>query len=301
MLKTPIMGSNRLPVLLALGAALLWGFWWLPINWLQSQGVPGLWAGVALNVGAIPACLIASLVWSEKALPLRTVLGAMSAGGAITLYSGAVVETSVVRAVLLFYLAPAWAIAIECLFFGRRFRWLNFLTLGLAALGFLFIFRFQIDRSAFNSGDVMALISGVCWAVGSALIFSGKPASAAKLCLVTVMSGACIGLLLVLAFEASPAPTLEVRSLGPALLTGTVYLMPLMVATLWSARFLPPATMSFLLTAEVISGVASAAILLGDPFGMFEVAGALLIIAAALVEVVSGTQHPPTTAQESPG
>lgn len=281
------MESRTLPISLALGSAILWGVWWWPLMWLHDIGIPGLWAAVAMSAGAIPICLMLSPFWREKAVPARPAIGAVFAGAAVTLYSSAVVETSVIRAVLLFYLAPAWAIAIECLFFGRRFRALNVLTFVFAALGFLFIFRFQIDCSALNLGDAMALISGLSWAVGTALIFSGKPASAPKLCLITALSGVVIGLIIVAGFETVAPPEINMGTIWPTFVAGSIYLAPLIIATLWAARFLPPATISFLLTAEVISGVASAAVFLGDPFGLFEATGALLIITAALTEVVS--------------
>ncbi len=281
---------NRLdvPVYVATISALVWGLWWVPLLWLESLGLNGLWAGAALNAGAVPLCL-ALVIWREGTLsmPLKPAIGAMFVAGALTLYSGAIIETSVVRAVLLFYLAPAWAIAIDCLIFGRRFRWINAATLLLAALGFLTIFRFEIDTSALNLGDVMAIISGMSWAVGASLIFSGAQVSASRLSLVTCSTGVVIGIALALTFETSAFGTPPATAVLATFLIGTVFIAPIMIATLWSARRLPPATISFLLTAEVISGVASAALILGAPLGVYEAVGAVLIVAAALSEVAS--------------
>lgn len=221
-------------------------------------------------------------------MPFRPGIGAAFVGGAVTLYSAAIVETSVVRAVLLFYMAPAWAIILECLFFGRRLRLISLGTIALAILGLLAIFRFEIDISSLNFGDVLALLSGMCWAAGSALVFSsGTPISAPRLTLVTFTSGIFIGAALALGFEGNVFSPPSIPASGAALLMGTLYAAPMMIATLWSVRRLPPAMVSFLLTAEVISGVASAAIFLGSPFGSFEAAGAALIVGAALSEVLS--------------
>ena len=56
--------------------------------------------------------------------------------------------------------------------------------------------------------------------------------------------------------------------------------------TLWSAQRLAPAVLSFLLTAEILSGVITGALFLDEPFGLLQIIGAVLIIAAALSEVV---------------
>jgi drug/metabolite transporter (DMT)-like permease len=57
-----------------------------------------------------------------------------------------------------------------------------------------------------------------------------------------------------------------------------------LLVTLWAAQRLAPAAMSFLLTAEIVAGVVSGAVLLAEPFGWPEAAGAGLIILGALVE-----------------
>ena len=77
------------------------------------------------------------------------------------LYGAAITETTVVRAVLLFYLAPAWSVAIECLFFGRRFRWFNALAFAIALAGVVLIFGGRIDVGGWAIGDTMAIGSGI--------------------------------------------------------------------------------------------------------------------------------------------
>lgn len=81
--------------------------------------------------------------------------------------------------------------------------------------------------------------------------------------------------------------------LGAALLAGAVYVIPVMFLKLWSAQRLAPATLTFLLTAELLSGVVSSAIWLDEPFGVSQGLGAVLILAAAVAEVLKpGAQVP---------
>ena len=48
---------------------------------------------------------------------------------------------------------------------------------------------------------------------------------------------------------------------------------------------LPPAVATYLLSVEVLVGVSSAAIVLGEPFGLFEITGAICILSAVLIEL----------------
>lgn len=275
------------PVWLSFGAAILWGLWWLPIRALEEAGLPGVWAGIAMNLAALPliACTLA-LPPRPAAVSANAFIGAIGIGLAITLYGTAVTETTVIRAVLLFYLAPAWSILIECVFFGRRFRLINAAGLAMAALGVLLIFGGRIELSGWSLGDSMALASGAFWAAGAAMIFTSPEISARRLSLVTCTTAALIGLLIGLTIAPSTPEALTLHGASLALGSGAVYLAPIVLATLWSARRLAPALLSFILTAEIVSGVGSSALLLDEPFGWAEALGSTLIAGAALIELL---------------
>ena len=55
---------------------------------------------------------------------------------------------------------------------------------------------------------------------------------------------------------------------------------------LWGARLLSPGRAGLLLMMEVITGLASAAVLVDEPFGAAQVVGSVLIAGAVLVEVL---------------
>ena len=65
-----------------------------------------------------------------------------------------------------------------------------------------------------------------------------------------------------------------------------IAMLPIIYLTIWPATLLSPARVGMLLMVEVIVGVASAAMLSGDPFGLRELAGTILIVSAAVVEVM---------------
>ncbi len=279
-------------VTLAVIAALMWGLWWVPIRYLESAGFGGAWAGLAMNAGALPLLVILALTHrGADRLTLKALMGAVLVGVAITLYASALTFTDVVRAVLLFYLAPAWSTIIECVFLGRRWTWRSSLALGLSLLGALIIFRGDITLSGLNAGDMMALGSGMAWSVGAALIFTAPAASARRLAFATCLGAIAVGaLVLVLGgpVAGTLAPRLEIATLaGLAVSSGMIYLAPIIVITMWSARRLPPALFSFLLTAEILSGVISSALFLDERFGWPEAIGATFVALGAVVEIIT--------------
>ena len=285
--------NTNLPLCLAFGSALFWGLWWIPVRTLESVGLTGAWAGTAMFAGAIPALLILFL-FSKRRISFapRVILSGAMVGIAMMLYSFAVTETTVVRAILLFYLAPIWAITLECLFLGRKFRIVNAVALILAALGILIIFRGDISLMNWNWGDALALISGLCWAIGSTLIFSGEDVGARTIALFGGIGALLVGFLMVF-FIGPEWTSIEDIPKTTSLLavSGTFYITPILIATLWSARRLNPTTVSFLLTGEIISGVASSAAFLNEPFSWPEILGSCIIISAALIEIVNQKQN----------
>ena len=63
-------------------------------------------------------------------------------------------------------------------------------------------------------------------------------------------------------------------------------MLPITYLTIWPTTVLSPGRVGMLLMVEVIVGVASAAILTEDQFGVRELAGTVLIISAGVVEVL---------------
>lgn len=294
-MKSPTQ-SQMAPVLLTFVSALMWGLWWIPVRWIESMGLSGAQAGILCNLGAaiaIGGYMIVARV--HPRIGARTVMGAALIGMAFAAYSVAFTLSDVVRVILLFYLAPAWSKIIEWAFMGQRWRATSSLTLALSLCGAYLVIGGDISLSSINLGDALALLSGVAWAVGAALVFTGPKSTTSALTLATVVWA----MLLSLAFawgmgEAMPTAT-SMPALGKSLAVGAIYLLPVLGVTLWSAQRLPPSLLSFLFTLEIVAGVLSGALLLDEPFGLYRLSGGVLIIAAALIEAVIGLRVPPTS------
>lgn len=243
-----------------------------------------------MNAGA----LLVALIWTLSArgrsgflLSGRSLLGAACVGAAVASYSASLSQTDVMRAVLLFYLAPAWSKIIEWAFLGLPWRRTSTVALGASIGGAFLVLGGELSLDSVNTGDMLALSSGIAWAAGAGLIFSDGAARAMPL---TMVTAAC-AVLLALPFTEG-AGEMQVVPIAIGVALGAVYALPILLLTLWSAQRLAPAAISFLLTAEILSGVASSAILLNEPFGLLQLSGAALIILGATSEVAAGAARP---------
>ena len=267
----------------------------MPIRYLETLGMDGAWASVMMNAGAAFAALTWMIIRRTPVLiDSSGLIGAILVGFAATTYSIAFTQTDVVRVILLFYLAPAWGKIIEWAFMGQPWRWTSTLTLAASLSGALLVLGGHLSIAAIGFGDVMALLSGVAWAAGAAMIFTGDRSSPITLSLATAISASLIGLGFIWAgigTDLSSQITWLATSAGAGF--GTIYVLPILALTLWSAQRLSPAVVSFLLTAEILSGVLSSVLFLDEPFGPMRAAGACLIFGAALAEVIPSLRLSP--------
>ena len=61
---------------------------------------------------------------------------------------------------------------------------------------------------------------------------------------------------------------------------------------LWGVRLVSPGRAGLLMMMEVVTGLASAAAFAGEPFGVVQVAGSMLIVAGRPRRGAAGTPHP---------
>ena len=287
------------PVLLVLTSALFWGLWWVPVRICEALGLTGVWANLSINLGALLAFATLALPYRSKVkLAGPALLGSVLIGIAVALYGAALSLTDVARAVLLFYLAPAWSTLIEVTVLRERWHWKRLPPLLLSFTGLIVVFRRDITFDHGGIGDLAALASGMAWSAGAALVFSaGNPEEdrasgmIGVLGLAVMISGVATSIVL-LPLDWQGWPSLEGEGTALAILialvAGAIYLAPIIGITLWGAERLLPATVSFLLAAEILSGITSSALFLDEPFGWWEVTGTVMIIAGVLTHIALG-------------
>ena len=264
----------------------LWGLYWIPIRHLEARGVDAVWTTLGLFIAAIalvvPLVVLASQV--RAVCTPRMLLTGLLTGGSFVLYSISIALTEVVTAILLFYLSPVWATLLGRALLGERLTGSRVAALALGFGGLWVVLGGEagvpLPR---NAGDWCALTAGITWALGTLRVHQDAAVSSVAHTASLFVGGAVvIGILSVLPL--APAPAISVQS-------GSIVaiLAVLSVVSAWGilsgARVVSPGRAGLLLMTEVITGLASAAVLAGEPFGMRQAAGSFLIVAAALVEV----------------
>lgn len=282
-----------MPSLCVAVSGVLWGLFWLPFRALGETGFAGGWASLAFYVGS-------TLVLVPGAIARRRHLAAAGGGllltGAVTgaafsLYATALLFTDVVRVLLLFYLTPVWGTLLGRVLLGERITWYRGAALVLGLAGLLVILGFEdgfpMPR---NAGDWMALLAGIAWAWGSLRIYMQPDIEVYETTFAFFAGGTLVTAVVVwlplAANELSPTLSMLGAASPWLALLVAVFGVPPVLLTLWGAAHLTPGRVGILLMGEVAVGIVSAALWAGEPFGMRETLGAVLIVGAAVVEIM---------------
>ena len=275
--------------LACLYAGAVWGLFWIPLRALEDAGINGLWITVVYFL--IPTICLIPIVLSRwqhvKQGGISLQLTTMLSGGALLLYSTSIVYTDVVRAMLLFYLTPIWATILARIFLGDLITPSRVIAMVLAILGMLTIFglgaRFPIPQ---NIGDWLGIGSGFLWAVAMVRIRMSESHSAIELTAgffqwsLIFSAGA--------AFLLAPSQIPKIEQVLPALPLLLIFMallvLPGTYASLWGPKYLSPGVVGLLFMTEIIVGAISVALLAGEPFGIRELMGVLLIAGASMLE-----------------
>ena len=267
----------------------LWGLYWVPVRHLEARGVGVVWTTLGLFVVGL-ALLAPILIRHPPARAVftpRMLATGLLTGGAFVLYSVSLVLTEVVTAILLFYLSPVWATVLGRVLLAERLTGsrLTALALGLGGLWVVLGGESGVPLPR-NPGDWCALIAGVMWAFGTLRVHQDSTISPIAHTASLFVGGAVvIAIISLLPAMAGPAPVVTAQAAAIILIL-TVLSVVSAWGILWGARLISPGRAGLLLMMEVITGLASAAVLAGEPFGMTQAIGSMLIVAAALVEVL---------------
>lgn len=269
----------------------IWGLFWLPLRWLDGQGVGGAWTSLIFNVVSLLAPLPFLMRRAHWAGFLRHAPAGLLLGTAFTLYTVALVMTDVLHAILLFYLTPVWSTLGARIIFGTRLSLSRLIAIGCGAAGMALILGategLPLPR---RPGDWVALASGMLWALGS-MHSHARPAAGVALPVFSFSLGGVLASAAALAIGASLGLPMAAAANLPAALpwiitAALIFFVPPNVLVLWAAQRLDPGRIGILLTTEVLVGAISAALLAGETFGWPELAGTTFMIAAGLVEVL---------------
>lgn len=287
-LKTPAR-SHVLPALAVSVCGLLWGVFWLPLRWFDSQGVGSAWVALLFNLVAIAAplpWLLKRTAWTD--FPNQSLTG-LILGTAFALYTVSLAMTDVIHAILLFYLTPVWSTLAGWVLLGERITATRIIAVILGFAGLWTILGGGGVPLPRNAGDWLALLSGLLWSAGTLRSFA-RPSQGIALPVFCFAGGglAASAVLLVIA-SALSLPMAAVSNLMPVLpwivLLAVIIFVPPNFLVLWAAQRMDPGRVGILLMTEVLVGSISAGLLAGEAYGASEAIGTALIVTAGLVEV----------------
>jgi drug/metabolite transporter (DMT)-like permease len=291
--STELMWGWLRPDFAVLFAAAMWGTMWIPARAMSGGGLDsGLAAALSTLVavaGLLPALLRRQ---GELVFPRMVWWVSFLLGFGVALYWEAMIRGNVARIVLLFYLMPVWTVILARILNGEAATAKRILGVAVGISGMLVVFSanggWPLPRSL---ADYMGLAAGVMWAL--AFVLCARPGmektTMSQLLGSLLIMAPSIWLLTLLPGSREAANVVAAQADIPLTVAwlvafGLIWLLPGLFMTLYGADHLSPGKVAIFLMVEVVIALASSTILLDEPFGMREAAGAILIIGASLLE-----------------
>ena len=276
------------PALALVFNAFIWGLSWWPLRALAQEGLHPLWATAIVFVFPM-TCLLVVRPHAWRDLSQTPWLWGLALASGLTNlgFNWAVTQGDVVRAVLLFYLMPAWVMLLAWPMLGERPSRMSLLRLALALVGLMLVLQTVDSPWPTLQGltDWLAIMGGFCFALTNILLrkLNHTPESARILAMfaggtIAAVLAGLVGLGLgVLSAPPAPAPTWVFIAvlLSLALLAGNLALQ-------YGAARLSANTTSLIMLTEVLFASASAVLLGAGELSAQTLGGGMLILLAAL-------------------
>ena len=284
-------------------AASLWGLYWIPIRALEAMGIAGAWPVALMNI--FPAiCVIPFVLLSLLRLGAevrKAFWSGLFVGFGFAFYTFSMLETSIVRATLLFYLTPIWSTILGSVILFEPFTKSRAAAIGIGLVGCLILLSPGDAQSVpLNIGDLYGVLGGVFWAIGATCIKRWPETPALLITWFQMVSTTVVGLVIVLFIYNTPLPKLGVvlESLPITFGASVLVLLPSTLVLMVISQVLYPGRVGVLMMSEVLVAIVSASILLpNETMSVLQWGGAIAIIAAAFFEVLSAAPNKPFSNQ----
>ena len=273
-------------------SGIAWGLFWIPLRGMDSAGVTDAWATVMFY--GIPLLLFSPWIirhwqrivgcgWQLHFIGIAT-------GVSLAFYSSALLYTEVIRGLVLFYTTPVWSLLLARVVLGETITAARILAIAFGLAGMLVMFGVDLGYPwPRNTGDWMALIGAMGWAVAAVLLRKDDGSRSMEICSVYFFYGVIAAILLALSPMAGeieiPDWTVIVDALTWALPVAVI-VIPGAYAAFWGAPHLNPGVVGLLFMTELSVGGITAAIWANEPLGVRELTGIGLITLAGISEFI---------------
>ena len=281
-----------LPVLILFVSSIGWGLTWLPLDYLGKSGVQGPLLILVAFGGAVVFLLPVLLIQYKEWRPQWQLLGliVIFGGFANLAFQTSLYHGEVIRVMILFYLLPVWGVLGGRIVLGERIDALR-VTAVIAALGgaFLILDGPDLIRQLPGWVDLLALGSGFAFAMNN-LVFRFAQDIPVGSKVSAMFIGVVIFISVYLLFFEPDSSGLTVANVGLTLLYGIAGITLITFGTQWGVTQLEAGRASIIMVMELVAAIVSAVWLLNQSLGAMELTGIALVMSAALIEGMRGSQ-----------
>ena len=290
-----IFKSDKILSLIIVVSSCAWGLYWLPLRSIEQSGIVGSWSIVLVN--ACPLIILVPLIFFNldklKKYPKPILFAGIMIGAAFTFYANGLVQTSVIRATLLFYLSPIWSTIIGIIWLNERLTTARVISIIVALIGLILLlydFRNQ-ETIILNFGDFSSILSGLFWALGASILKKWSKLPIIPLTAIVYFSTTSLSILLAIIVYKAPIPSLALigQNIITAFIWSVIVLLPSFCIIFRISQILFPGRVGILMMSEVAVAVISAKILLPEEqMVILQWIGASAILLAGVVEIIFG-------------
>jgi drug/metabolite transporter (DMT)-like permease len=259
--------EQRHALLIIFLASSFWGVLWVPMRHIEAMGLSGLWVVVLFHF--LPALAMLPLIVrtapsSRRDWGRAAVAGALMGAG-FALYALGLVVASVTKTVILFYMTPIWSTVIAYFVLRERAGWGRWLAIAAALVGCALVTGVNRDELRFDPADLLGLLSGLFWALGSVMIRRYDGLSFVTVSFLQYLSGGIMALLAAL-YLGDPLPQLNafLQAIPPAFLASVVVFLPSVLLIFRIMQYVSPGLVGILMLSEALVAAVSAAFWLGE-------------------------------------
>ncbi len=229
--------------------------------------IHGSWPVVLMNI--FPAIFLFPLIVRPLAAFNNEVKHALFAGIfvgiGLAFYTVAMLETSVLRATLLFYLTPIWSTLLGLIILSEPFTKIRVAAILVGLAGCFCLLSPGIQQAVpLNIGDIYGVSAGVFWAIGATCM---KRWPQSPVLLITWFQ--CLSTIIVSALLAEYIFNADVPAFGDILDTlpitvvaSVIILLPSTIVLMTISQILYPGRVGVLMMSEVLVAIFSASLLL---------------------------------------
>jgi drug/metabolite transporter (DMT)-like permease len=278
--------EQRHALLIIFLASSFWGVLWVPMRHIEAMGLSGLWVVVLFHflpaVAMLP--LIVKAAQSSRRDWGRAAFAGALMGAGFALYALGLVVASVTKTVILFYMTPIWSTVIAYFVLRERAGWGRWLAIAAALVGCALVTGVNRDELRFDPADLLGLLSGLFWALGSVMIRRYDGLNFVHVSFLQYLFGGIMALIAAI-YLGDPIPQLAVllQAIPPAFLASAVVFLPSVLLIFRIMQYVSPGLVGILMLSEALVAAVSAAFWLGETLAPMQWIGVAAILATGVL------------------